>query len=76
MADVTINDHSDEYLRDFEDALEIALEKIGLHIEGEAKEEVESMGVIEMADTQSEILLKGLIQDTIPQGYSIKVKAQ
>lgn len=42
MADVTINDHSDEYLRNVEDALEIALEKIGLHIEGEAKEEVEN----------------------------------
>ena len=43
--------------------------------EQEAKEEVESMGVVEMANTQSELLLKGLIQDTVPTGYSIKVKA-
>lgn len=42
MADVTINDHSDEYLGNIDDALSKALEMIGLHIEGEAKEELEN----------------------------------
>ena len=37
---------------------------------------IENMGVVEMADNQSEALIKRLIQDTIPKGYDIKVKAQ
>ena len=44
--------------------------------ESEAKEEIANMGVVEMANNQAELLLKGLIQDTIPDGYDIKVKAQ
>ena len=42
MADVTINDHSSEYMGNVDDALSKALEMIGLHIEGEAKEELEN----------------------------------
>ena len=42
MADVHIDDHSDEYMRDVEKALDVALEAIGIHIEGEAKEELEN----------------------------------
>ena len=42
MADVHIDDHSDEYMRDFEEALGVALEAVGVHIEGEAKEELEN----------------------------------
>lgn len=42
MAEVRIDDHSDEYMRDVESALESALEAIGIHIEGEAKEELEN----------------------------------
>ena len=44
--------------------------------EKEAKEEIVNMGVVEMADNQSEALIKGLIQDVIPKGYDIKVKAR
>lgn len=40
MADVKINDHSDEYIRTLDDAIEVALESIGIHLEGEAKEEL------------------------------------
>lgn len=42
MADVRIDDHSDEYMRALEDALPWALEAVGIHIEGEAKEELEN----------------------------------
>lgn len=42
MADVNIDDHSDEYKDDFDKALEVALESIGIHLEGEAKEELEN----------------------------------
>ncbi len=42
MADVRIDDHSDEYLKSVEEKLETALEAIGIHIEGEAKEELEN----------------------------------
>jgi len=42
MADVTINDHSAEYLNEVDAALDRALEGIGIHIEGEAKEELEN----------------------------------
>lgn len=42
MSDVRIEDHSKEYLNQVERALETALEAVGLHIEGEAKEELEN----------------------------------
>ena len=42
MSDVRIDDHSDEYMREVEDALGRLLEAIGIHIEGEAKEELEN----------------------------------
>lgn len=42
MADVKIEDHSSEYLEDVDAALDRALEAIGIHIEGEAKEELEN----------------------------------
>jgi HK97 gp10 family phage protein len=42
MSDVRIEDHTAEYDRDVERALLNALEDIGLHIEGEAKEELEN----------------------------------
>lgn len=40
--DVIINDHSDEYKRQLLEQLPPALEAIGIHIEGEAKEELEN----------------------------------
>ena len=40
MSSVEIDDHSDEYLRDVGKALEAALEGVGAHLEGEAKEEL------------------------------------
>lgn len=42
MADVRIDDHSREYLRQVEEALGRAMEGIGIQIEGEAKEELEN----------------------------------
>ena len=42
MADVIIEDHSSEYLNDVDAALDQALEAVGIHIEGEAKEELEN----------------------------------
>lgn len=42
MSDVRIEDHTDEYMRGVDTALLYALEDIGLHIEGEAKEELEN----------------------------------
>lgn len=42
MGDVHIDDHSSEYMRDVEQALDRALEAIGSHIEGEAKDELEN----------------------------------
>lgn len=42
MASVRIDDHSDEYLRDVAKRLDAALEAVGIHIEGEAKEELEN----------------------------------
>ena len=42
MADVRIDDHTKEYLEELDGALEKALTEIGIHIEGEAKEELES----------------------------------
>lgn len=42
MGSVRIDDHSDEYMRRVQEALGPALEAIGIHIEGEAKEELEN----------------------------------
>ena len=42
--------------------------------EEDAKEKIANMGILEMADTQAEALIKGLIQDTVPEEYSIHVK--
>ena len=42
--------------------------------EEEAKKEVARMGVLEMADQQAEALIKGLVQDSIPRDYTIKIK--
>lgn len=42
MADANINDYSNEYMSAVEKALDTALEAIGIHIEGEAKEELEN----------------------------------
>ena len=43
--------------------------------EEKAMEELEGMGILEMANTQAEALIKGLIQDAIPENYEIKVKS-
>ena len=43
--------------------------------EENAKVELSNMGVLEMADTQAEALIKGLLQDAIPSNYDIKVKS-
>ena len=40
------------------------------------KEDLKSMGILEMADSQSEALIKGLIQDLIPEGYKLKTEKQ
>lgn len=42
--------------------------------EEEAFEELENMGILEMADAQAEALIRGLIQDIIPTNYEIKIK--
>jgi len=42
--------------------------------EEKAKEELSNMGVLEMADSQSEALIKGLLQDVVPKEYEIKIK--
>ena len=42
MSDIRINDHSKEYMNDVSKALETALTAVGIHIEGEAKEELEN----------------------------------
>lgn len=39
---VDISDHSREYMRAFESQLIAALEAVGIHVEGEAKEELEN----------------------------------
>ena len=39
-----------------------------------ARQELSNMGVLEMADGQSETLIKGLIQDVVPKNYQIKFK--
>lgn len=42
--------------------------------EEEAIKELASMGILEMADTQAEALIKGLIEDLVPENYEIQVK--
>lgn len=42
MADVEIVDHTEKYMGEVDKALEAALEAIGIHLEGEAKEELEN----------------------------------
>lgn len=42
MSNVRIEDHSNEYMNDVEKALEKALTAVGIHLEGEAKEELEN----------------------------------
>ena len=42
MGDVQINDHSNEYLNEVSDSIEAALEAIGIHLSGEAAEELEN----------------------------------
>lgn len=40
----------------------------------EAKKELENMGILESADEQAELLVKGLLEDAIPNGYNIIVE--
>jgi len=40
MGNIRIDDHTDDYMRDVDKALEEALEAIGIHLEGEAKVEL------------------------------------
>jgi len=42
--------------------------------EKEAKEELSKIGILKMADDQAETLVKGLLQEAIPEGYKIKIK--
>lgn len=42
--------------------------------EKEAEKELAEMGILEMANDQAEALIKGLIQDVVPNNYEIKVK--
>lgn len=44
--------------------------------EEDAKEKVANMGILEMADSQAEALIKGLVQDVIPEGYKLKIKVE
>ena len=39
-----------------------------------AKKEAASMGVLELANEQSETLIKGILANAIPDGYTIKAK--
>jgi len=42
--------------------------------EESAKKDLKKMGILEMANSQAEALIKGLIQDLVPDKYEIKVK--
>lgn len=42
MSDFTVIDHSDEFKRKLQQALEIAMEGVGAQLEGEAKDELEN----------------------------------
>ncbi len=48
--------------------------KATLLAEQSAKEELENMGILDMANTQSVSLIKNLIEDLIPKNYEVKVK--
>ncbi len=50
-------------------------ERAKVEAEKDTKEKMTNMGILEMADTQAEALIKGIIQDSIPKGYEIKVKS-
>lgn len=41
--------------------------------EKDAREEIKTSGVLEMADTQSEALIKGILQGAVPSDYEFKV---
>ena len=41
--------------------------------ETEAKEEIAKMGILETSNEQAEALIKGLLQDTIPENYKLVV---
>lgn len=43
-------------------------------VEEEALNEIEEMGVLEMADTQAASLIKGILANAIPDGYTIVVE--
>jgi len=43
--------------------------------EKEAIKELADMGILEMADNQAAALIKGLIQDIVPNDYTIKTKS-
>lgn len=43
-------------------------------VENSAYEELNDTGIMDMANRQSEVLIKGLIQDIIPKDYEIKFK--
>ena len=42
----------------------------------DAMEEVSTSGVLEMADTQSEALIKGILQPAIPSDYTFEITKQ
>lgn len=42
--------------------------------EKEAKEKAPTMGILELADQQSETLIKGILANALPDGYTIKSK--
>lgn len=39
-----------------------------------AKEEVQNMGILEMADEQAEALIKGILKDVVPDDYEFEIK--
>lgn len=55
------------------DEREDAAEALALAEKG-AKKEIEKMGTLEMADNQFEALIKGILANAIPKGYTIEVK--
>ena len=48
--------------------------KANVLAEQEAEKEIEKMGVLEMADTQAETLIKGILKDVVPKEYKYEVK--
>lgn len=44
--------------------------------EEKARTDLENFGILKSANEQAEVLIKGLIQDIIPKGYTLKVKQQ